>query len=264
MNPRPKRRRKTARKRRSKNPVKRNSKGRFVKRAHNPRKKHRRKNARRHHVKYRRKRRAVAVSNPRRRHRRRSNPRHHYRKRRRNPIGLPSKADLMGHLMPAAIGGAGAVLNSVLLGYLTPIVAGILPPLTTGYGLHALRIGSSLGLGILGKKFGGKNGEIAGAGALTVAMYLLFRDVVVAFAPTMPLGDYEEISIDDTGNIGAYMSGAYLPDGSRIPSKLGAYMDPASRLGAYMSGDAGDQGWNYAGESDGYTLNGLGTDGMDY
>jgi len=237
--------------------MKRNSKGRFVKRASNPRRKKRRKhNPHRARRVHRRKRRAIAVSNPRRKRRRHNPRRHHARRRHRNPRFGVSRGDITSQLMPAAVGGAGALLNSVLLGYLAPMLVPIVPFMTTGYGLHALRIGSSLGLGILGKKFGGRNGEMAGAGALTVAMYLLFRDVAVAFAPTLPLGDYEEIAIDGTDQLGAYMDpaarlGAYmagnrLPDGSRAAPGMGAYMS-GTRL----------QSSNYEGEADGFNLGGL-------
>jgi len=177
-------------------------------------------------------------------------------------------------LTSAGVGGAGAILNSVVLGYLagaTGPLTSFAPFLTSGYGLHALRIGSSLGLGILGKKFGGKYGQLAGEGALTVAMYLLLRDVVVAFAPTLPLGDYEEISIDSTSDqlgFGAYMGGGYvdpaanlgrtvrLPDGSRAP--MGAYM------GAYGRDELVGQSASYEGEMDGMNLGAMDMSGMDY
>lgn len=242
--------------------MKRNSKGRFVKRAANPRKRRRVRRAR------------ARAANPRRRRsrsvvrvarRRKSNPRAHRRVRRRrsNPRFGISKNDIVGQLVPAAVGGAGAILNSVVLGYVAPMLTTVAPFLTTGYGLHALRIGSSVGLGLLGKKFGGKYGEQAGAGALTVAMYLLLRDLIVAFAPTLPLGDYEEISIDSTAdqlgaymdpaaNLGAYMSGRRLPDGSR---GMGAYM---SGLGAYVPNTGMvAQSDSYEGEMDGFNLGGL-------
>lgn len=253
--------------------MKRNSKGRFVKggtaRLTNPRRrrKHRRAKARRANP--RRHRRHVA--------RRRANPRHrryHRARRRSNPrFSMPSLGGIQNQLMMAGVGGLGAIVNSVLLGYVagaTGPLTGIAPFLTSGYGLHALRIGSSLGLGILGKKFGGKYGQAAGEGALTVAMYLLLRDVVVAFAPTLPLGDYEEISIDSTSDqIGAYMGGGYmdpaanlgaarrLPDGSRAP--MGAYM------GAYTGRDEMvGQSYSYEGEMDGLVLSGMDMSGMDY
>ena len=273
MNPR--RARKKRRTKRSTSSMKRNKKGRFVKRASNPRKrrraKHRASNPRkRRRVKHRasnpRKRRrhrkhAARASNPRRR--RRHNPRRHRAHRRRsNPRfslgGIQSGA--VGLLKEGAVGGAGALVNAVLLGYALPLLPATM---TTGYALDAVRIVSATVMAMLGKRFGGHYGETAGKGAIAVAMYLLLRDVVVSMAPTLPLGDYEEISIDSTSDqigaymdpaqrlagVGAYMSG-FLPDGSRARQGTGAYM------GAYMSG-AYNPDDAYAEASDGFTLNGL-------
>lgn len=248
--------------------LKRNSKGRFLKRASNPRKRRkvRRSRARRANpVKHRRKhRRTARRANPRKRryHRkhRASNPRRTHRRkhRRSNPRfslgGAQSSA--VSLLKEGAVGGAGALLNSVLLGYGLPLLP---TTMTTGYALDAVRLISATGLALAGKHFGGKYGEQAGKGAIAVAMYLLFRDIVVSMAPTLPLGDYEEISIDSTSDqIGAYMDpaarlGAYLPDGSKARQGTGAYM---SGMGAYMSGayNADDA---YAEASDGFTLNGV-------
>jgi len=274
MNPR---RRRANSKRRSKRTVraKRNSKGRFVKRASNPRKrrKHKRASNPRKHRKHRR----ARASNPRkrrrhrkhvarsanpRRRRRKHNPRRHRAHRRRNPRfslgGIQNSA--VGMLKDGAVGGAGALVNSVLLGYALPLLPATM---TTGYALDAVRIVSATVMAMLGKRFGGHYGETAGKGAIAVAMYLLLRDVVVSMAPTLPLGDYEEISIDSTSDqigaymdpaqrlagVGAYMSG-FLPDGSRARQGTGAYM------GAYMSG-AYNPDDAYAEASDGFTLNGL-------
>ena len=248
MNPR--RSRKGRKKHRSNPAMKRNSKGRFVKRASNPRRRKRRHNARRkvHRVK-----RARAVSikvNPRRR-RRRSNPRHHYRVRRRrsNPISLAGiTSGLVPSLTNGAIGGAGALVNSILLGYLSPMLPSTM---TTGYAYDAVRIASAAVLGIVGKKFGGSKGAIAGEGAMAVAMYFLLRDICTAMVPTLPLGDYEEVSIDGTADqLGAYMDparplGAYLPDGSRARPGIGAYMR------GYEGPDA-----NFSEPSDGFNLGG--------
>lgn len=216
---------------------KRNSKGRFVKAHSNPRRrKHRRSNP-----KVRRAKRRVATvvvkANPRRR-RRRSNPRHHYRARRRrsNPSMASIQASIVPMLTEGAIGGAGGLVNSILLGYALPYLPATF---TTGYALDAVRILSATALAVAGKKFGGRNGEIAGRGAIAIAMYQLFKDVTVSMAPTLPLGDYEEVSLVgvDSGNIagymdpattmGAYMNGRRLPDGSR-------------GMGAYMQGYRGD------------------------
>jgi hypothetical protein len=251
MNPRSKRRRK-ARKSSGAKTVKRNSKGRFVKRARasNPRKRRRHRNARRAKIRVRKTAHRVVISNPRRR-KRRSNPRHHYRVRRRrsNPISLGGIAGgLVPSLTNGAIGGAGALVNSILLGYVAPMLPATF---TTGYAYDAVRIASAAILGIVGKKFGGAKGAIAGEGAMAVAMYFLLRDITTAMAPSIPLGDYEEVSIDSTADqLGAYMDparplGAYLPDGSRAPSGMGAYMSGG------MSPDE-----NYTEPQDGFVLAG--------
>jgi len=255
MNPRSKTRRKA--KRRSKHTVKmkRNAKGRFVKRASNPRKrrvKHRRSNPKQRHS---RRRRSVArASNPRRRKYRRSNPhRRHYRVRRRsNPVSIRGlTAGIVPMLTDGAIGGAGALLNSVALGYLSPMLPATF---TTGYAYDAVRIASAALIGVVGKKFGGRKGEIAGQGAMAVAMYFLLRDVMTAMVPTLPLGDYEEVAIDNTADqIGAYMDPA---------ATLGAYMPKTGPMGAYMRGMPADYGEAYDGESDGFLL--AGTGGTDW
>jgi hypothetical protein len=290
MNPRRARGKKRAKRRRSNPAMKRNSKGRFVKRASNPRKKHRKhraSNPRKHRRKHRasnprrRKRRANPHHRKHRRHvarkgnprrRRRRNPRHRHHRRHRNPRFLAGlQGGIVGTLKDGAVAGAGALINSVILGFGLPLLP---TTFTTGYALDAVRIATATGLAIAGKKFGGRMGEEAGKGAVAVAMYLLFRDILVSMAPTLPLGDYEEISIDSTADLGAYMNGTgaymsgFLPDGSRARqgagaymSGLGAYMDPAARLSGY-SGPYG--GGAYEGESDGFTLNGQAIDGLDY
>ena len=175
--------------------------------------------------------------------RRKLNPRrrHHARRRRHSNPRL-SISGITSQLIPAAYGAAGAVALDVILGYV-PVPA----MLTQGYAKHATRIVGALGVGYLGRKFLGSKGAAMGAGALTVAVYGLFKDVLVQFAPSVKgLGDYEEISIDNTADqIGAYMDpaarlGAYLPDGSKAPG-MGAYMagpvdDSWDRDGAALSG----------------------------
>ena len=151
--------------------------------------------------------------NPRRRHRR-NNPRF-------------SVSGITSQLMPAAYGAAGGIALDVALGYI-PLPA----MLKSGYPKHATRIVGAMGIGWAARKFLGSKGAAVGHGALIVAMYGLLKDVIVQFAPQVKgLGDYEEISIDNTADqIGAYMPGAqmgaYLPDGSSAPG-----------MGAYLGGD---------------------------
>lgn len=174
--------------------------------------------------------------------RRKLNPRHHYRRRRSNPRF--SVAGITNQLIPAAYGAGGAIALDIAMGYLP------LPPMfATGYPKHATRIVGALGIGWVARKFLGGKGNAVAQGALTVAMYNLIKDVIVQFAPAIKgLGDYEEISIDDTaaqlGRMGAYLPGAtmgaYLPDGSIAPD-MGAYMngnlyDVEDTAGAALTG----------------------------
>jgi hypothetical protein len=250
-----------AKHRRSNPSMKRNSKGRFVKgsRRSNPRRA-----KRRNKIRVRRTAHKVVISNPR---RRRRNPRHHHRvhrHRRSNPISLGGlTSGLVPGLIDGAIGGAGALANSILLGYVAPMLPSTF---TTGYAYDAVRIASAAILGMAGKKFGGRKGEIAGQGAMAVAMYFLLRDITTAMVPTLPLGDYEEISIDSTADqLGAYMDparplGAYLPDGSRAGgggfSAIGNKRNVTPGFGAYMNGAGPGAGVNYEGEQDGFVLAG--------
>lgn len=165
------------------------------------------------------------------RRKRRSNPRYRVRSRRRrhsNPRF--SVAGLTSQLIPAAYGAGGAIALDVAMGYL-PLPA----MLKTGYAKHATRIVGAMGIGWIAKKFLRGRGSAVAAGALTVAVYHLLKDVIVQFAPQVKgLGDYEEISIDNTADqIGGYLPGAamgaYLPDGSSAPG-MGAYLGGSDNL----------------------------------
>jgi hypothetical protein len=152
--------------------------------------------------------------NPRRRVARRSNPRF-------NLSGITSQ------LVPAAYGAGGALALDLALGYI-PLPA----MLKTGYARHATRIVGALGIGWLAGKFLRGKSQAIGAGALTVAMYGLFKDVALQFAPaaiSAKLGEYEEITVqgyDDpaegTAGVGAYLSGDGYSDEDL--GGVGAYM----------------------------------------
>lgn len=228
----------------------RNSKGRFVKggATRTRRRKARRARSRKSNPRRRRKsaaRRAATgyTVGTKKIRRRKLNPRRRHRSRRRHNPRF-SVSGVVSQLMPAALGAGGAIAVDVALGYL-PIPA----QFTTGYYKHGLRIASALGIGWLARKFLGGRGNAVAGGALTVAMYMLLKDVIVQFAPSVKgLGDYEEIAIDNTADqIGAYMDpayrlGAYLPDGSiSQPGPVGAYMngpidDSYDRDGAALMG----------------------------
>lgn len=217
--------------------AKRGPKGRFVKASH----KRRRRRAHKASAAPRRRRRrshggkrrpAVGyVVGSKRIRRRKLNPRRRYR-RRHNPRF--SVAGITGQLMPAVWGGLGGIANDVGFGY----VSGFLPAMfQSGYGKSGAKIANALLIGWIARKFLGARGAQVAHGALTVAVYQLLKDVTVQFAPTLPgLGDYEQITIPDTGNIAGYVPGttvgAYLPDGS-VAQGMGAYLggvDPTENM----------------------------------
>jgi hypothetical protein len=204
----------------------------------NPRRKHHKKHRRvksrrRRHTARRRSTVIVARRiNPRRRHHRIRHRR--YRHRARNPrfsVGGITRA-----LVPAAIGGAGAVALDIALGYAT-----FLPPsLTTGYGKVAAQVAGAFGLGMVaGKVLGPEKGRLVTMGALTVAAYSLIKNVVKNAAPTLPglAGDYESM------RMGAYMD------------RLGSYTGVAPSMGA-MSAYMPDGAMSMSG------VDGFGGDGM--
>jgi len=183
------------------------------------------------------------VSGTRRIRRRKLNPRSYRRRRHHNPRF--SVGGIVNQLIPAAYGAGGAIALDVAMGYI-PLPA----MFATGYPKHASRIVGALGIGWVAKKFLGSKGQAVAAGALTVAMYNLLKSVIVQFAPTVKgLGDYEEISIDDTAaQLGAYLPGsplgAYLPDGSSAPG-MGAYMNGAETFDVEDTAGANLSGMDY-------------------
>jgi hypothetical protein len=183
----------------------------------------RRHHAKRKHVARRRRRSAIVVA-------RRINPRRHrvhakkYRRRARNPRF--STGGIMKQILPAAIGGAGAVALDVALGY----GAQYLPAsLTSGYGKVAVQIAGAFGLGyVASKALGREKGHAVTLGALTVALYSLIKTTVQQAAPTLP-------------GLSGYM-GAYMPPSlgytSAAPSvagmgDFGAYVQAGSGMGGF-------------------------------
>lgn len=176
--------------------------------------------------------------------RRRRNPSGYFRRRsrRRNPrvlgMSLNPMAVVRGTIVPAAIGGVGAVGLDIALAYL-PI------PDTFKSGLPATltKLIAAIGLGWLaGKAIGSDKGRLITLGAVTVMGYQFIRDQAKAALPTVKgLGGYSDyvdyrLTADRTG-VGAL--DAYMAPG---PARLG-YMSPApvlsglSGMGAYMSPD---------------------------
>ena len=110
-------------------------------------------------------------------------------------------------VMPALVGGAGAVLDDILVN-VVPLPANW----KTGNMRHVTKAVGAIAIGYVGAMFlPRKTANELGAGAMTVVGYNVVRDLAARFAPQLPLGGYLE-----TG--------------------MGEYLDPASGLGYYGAG----------------------------
>jgi hypothetical protein len=221
-------------KRRKRRSPKRTASGRFVKRTHKSTARRRRRSssaARRPAQGY-----VVGSGKIR---RRKLNPRGSRRRRyRRNPIGLPSVGGIVGQLVPAAYGAAGAAALNIGLSYL-PLPEAV----KTGWPRHAVRLVGAFGLGWAARKFLGARGNAVATGALTVAMYDILKQVINGVSPEIGvrLGEVEDVSLGDddgfydpaslltdgVGDFGAYMEGDLDGDldGSEADDGVSAYME---------------------------------------
>lgn len=207
----------------------------------NPRRRRRHKNSRRRHAR-----------------RRHANPRHFRmrRRRHRNPrrgfggLSLSPISVVRSTIVPAAIGGVGAVGLDVALAYLPipdSLKSGL--PATLTKLLAAILLG--YGFGIVTKKR--DMGRLITLGAVTVMGYQFIRDQAKAALPTVKgLGSYMDYVdytlMQDRGGMGAYMAPTASP--ARL-NGLG-FISPApvvssGGVGAYMSPDLapGFNGFNY-------------------
>lgn len=193
------------------------------------------------------KRRRSRVKNRHRRHhaRRASNPHRAHRSRRghrrrvSNPFNLGGFS-LKQDLIPALIGGAGAVGVDVALAY----TSGFLPAfLQSGWGRLAAQTGAAVLVGLAaGAALGKRTGAAVTAGGLVVTAYSGLRQVL---APTLgqsikglsglaDFSDYSRSGWDGAALTQAPQLSAYMPQGAYMRSpRLGAYM-PQGRLG-YMA-----------------------------
>lgn len=142
------------------------------------------------------------------------------RKARRNPDGR-----LMGQIMNAAVGGAGAVAVDVIQGYLPLPTA-----LRTGYMPYVVKAGLGFALGAFGRGILGQNAARMGAGAMTVALYGALKQLTAGVlpgatvatgaavaglgygSPTPVLGEYITGPGSRMNGLGAYITGTGSPD----------------------------------------------------
>lgn len=195
-------------KRRKRRSTERNAKGHFIKRR-------RRRNPRRVAGK---RRRAIGYTvgkGPVRR--RKLNPSSRRRRRyHRNPslLGALSPSNIFGQLVPAAYGAGGAIALNVGLSFLP------LPDfLKTGWARHGVRLAGAMLVGWAARKFLGERGRAVGNGALVVVVYDILKGLISTASPEIGarLGDFEDVSLADEG-----------------------FIDPASPVSAYLTGDPDD------------------------
>lgn len=117
---------------------------------------------------------------------RRRNPAARRYARRSNPPKLSVKGIVDRQLIPAAIGGAGAVLDDMLVNVL-PIPGNF----KSGWLRHVTKAVGAVAIGYIGAMFLSKRtADQLGAGAMTVVGYNVVRDLAGQFVPQLPLGEY--------------------------------------------------------------------------
>lgn len=178
------------------------------------------------------------------RKRRHARKKHHARRRHHNPRLLTG---FMSQLQHGAMGAAGALGVNVVLGYLPLPVT-----LKTGLAGKAVKLVGAAGVGMLAGRFlGSAKGTAIAQGAITVALYDMFKGLLNQAAPNIQVlsGDDSMGYLDPAMTIngddfGAYMNGddTYLPAGVSGDNDIGAYMNGDDfsgdeSVGAYMNGD---------------------------
>jgi hypothetical protein len=130
---------------------------------------------------------------------------------------LPTfKGIIDGQLIPAAVGGAGAVIDDLLVNFL-PLPA----QFKTGWMRHVTKAIGAVLIGYIGGMFLTKRtADQLGAGAMTVVGYNVAREMMAQFVPAIPLGEYLDPGLSE------YLDPAL--------GYYGAGMDPSTAPGAGM------------------------------
>lgn len=181
-----------------------------------------------------------AVANPRRRRRTRrkarrnpvamANPRRRrtYRRRSRRNPKFSIRSIQRDAIMPAAIGGVGALALDVAFAAL-PIPANM----KTGAIGAVAKIAGAIVLGKLaGQAMGAKTGEAVTVGAVTIQAYNLVKGFARQAMPTLPMGEYLSGEFDYNANpgIGYMNAGQFVPDMSGAIPYYGG-----DAMGEYLS-----------------------------
>lgn len=176
----------------------------------------------------RRRRNPVMAVNPRKRRRRAASYAVRSRRVRRrlsNPISL-SPRGIVNMLVPAGIGGAGALALDIGMSYV-PLPAFLQTP----WGKNAARVAGALALGY-GARFvtSRSNANTVMVGALTVTAYNIIRDLAAQFFPTLGLSGINSYDYSDL-RVGAYMNNQPLGFLNPAPMVTG---ENGGNMGAYM------------------------------
>lgn len=148
-------------------------------------------------------------------------------------LSLKPGALVKNTLIPAAVGGAGALLVDVAWGFL-PVPASI----KTGPMGPIAKAAGAIALGMVVSKVAGKEmGQRVTSGYLTVLAYNLLKGVVTKAMPQLPMGEY-------INGMGYIQSGTFMPDHS-----VAAYLPAPSANAAPMVTDNMHGYANYGDES---------------
>ncbi len=190
------------------------------------RRKYRSKNRLHHHAAHRR----PKAHNPHRRP--------HRTRRYKNPLGLPSMGGLGHQVVPALIGGAGAIGVDIGLAYLAPYLPAFLQ---SGWGRIGAQVAAAVGLGFgAGKLIDRETGKAVTAySALRQALAPTLGASVKGLSGLADFGDYSPSNWSGQYAVGSNLS-AYMPQGAYM--RQGAYsagapirsFQPVGRLG-YMN-----------------------------
>lgn len=133
--------------------------------------------------------------------------------------GLVPRNIVGGVLIPAAMGGAGAIAVDLAWGF-APLPANI----KTGPLAPVAKIASAILVGAVASKVAGKAiGEKVTSGYLTVMAYNLLKGVVQRAMPSLPLGDYDMGYVSPAMQVSQESVGAYLS--APADDSVGAYVN---------------------------------------
>ncbi len=166
-------------------------------------------------------------------------------RRRSNPPKFSFKGIVDRQVMPALVGGGGAVLNDLLVNFVPFIPANF----RTGWLRHVTKAVGAIAISYVGGMFLTKRtADQLGAGAMTVVGYNLVRDLATQFAPAIPLGEYlspvGEYLDPSLGYYGAGLDPSTVP-GSGMETagqftRGSPYMGGGDHLDAWPTGSAYD------------------------